>query len=345
MINNLIWFSLLSFLFNIFRIEKNRAELFFVCSVLFFLIAGKDQALTVYVCLGIVAGLVAKILPLIRNKIFYSFIPLMFSAFFIIWSRFDKNVAVLGFSYIVLGVAADLHVSQKFAFINARRISDQWFNLLSFPRILVGPIVSLVHLEEPDRLRGLKRILLGIFKSLGLLSFFRFYVSTPQIADAAMSGQGVLSFLKLGLWHYLDLYLEFSGAIDLVVGIFNLWGFRISENFDKPYLSTSITDFWRRWHMTLGGWIKSFIYIPLGGNRMGLVRQVGAISIAMSLCGLWHGFTVNFFAWGLLQGLGLAIEKVFKAKLPQYRIKNTIVCWILTQLFVTASWVVFFAYK
>src|SRR5690606_35933448 len=120
---------------------------------------------------------------------------------------------------------------------------------------------------------------------------------------------GPLDYLWFGGWNYVNLYLEFSGACELVAAAFWLFGFGCPLNFDRPYLSLSVTEFWKRWHITLGRWIRDFVYIAMGGNRVGQVRLMFNLMMAMVLSGLWHGLRLNYLFWGALQGAFLCVER------------------------------------
>ncbi|MGM9681174.1 MAG: MBOAT family O-acyltransferase, partial [Eubacteriales bacterium] len=110
------------------------------------------------------------------------------------------------------------------------------------------------------------------------------------------------------------IYFDFSGYSDMAIGMGRMFGFHFPENFDYPYISGSVTEFWRRWHMTLSGWFRDYVYIPLGGNRKGLPRQIVNLLIVWMLTGLWHGAAWNFLLWGLLYGVLLILEKLFLLK-------------------------------
>jgi alginate O-acetyltransferase complex protein AlgI len=147
----------------------------------------------------------------------------------------------------------------------------------------------------------------------------------------------------------LQLYLDFSGYVDIARGSALLFGLVLPENFDFPYFSTSIADFWRRWHMTLGDWLRNYLYFPLGGSRRGLVRTCINLIIVMLIAGIWHGAALGFLVWGLLHGFALAIHRltdVVSDRTPVLKLfwqspPGTLVAWLLTQLMVFFSWIWF----
>ena len=147
-----------------------------------------------------------------------------------------------------------------------------------------------------------------------------------------LSWVGIIAFA-------LQIYFDFSGYSDMAIGLANIFGMDFDENFNYPYISKSITEFWRRWHITLGSWFRDYIYIPLGGNRKGFPKQIRNILIVWFLTGLWHGASWNFVIWGLFFGIILIIEKIVLLKLLE-KIPKWIAN-IYTMFIVLISWVIF----
>lgn len=137
----------------------------------------------------------------------------------------------------------------------------------------------------------------------------------------------------------LQIYFDFSGYSDMAIGLANIFGMDFDENFNYPYISKSITEFWRRWHMTLGSWFRDYIYIPLGGNRKGFPKQIRNILIVWFLTGAWHGASWNFILWGLFFGIILIIEKLVLLKVLEKLPK--ILDHIYAIFLVLVSWVIF----
>jgi alginate O-acetyltransferase complex protein AlgI len=138
------------------------------------------------------------------------------------------------------------------------------------------------------------------------------------------------------------IYYDFAGYSDMAIGLAQMLNLTIPENFDRPYFSTSLQDFWRRWHMSLSSWIRDYVYIPLGGNRR---HRVANLLAAMFLCGLWHGAAWNFALWGLYHGLGLGLENVIAHRRPQWFEDHrawTPLRWLACYGFVTYGWLLFF---
>ena len=183
-----------------------------------------------------------------------------------------------------------------------------------FPQLIAGPIVrytevarELEHREHrwEDFCLGLRRFLFGLGKKVLLANQF------GALTEAfRASGQASVLYVWLyALAFTLQIYFDFSGYSDMAIGLGRMLGFRFPENFDYPYLSASVTEFWRRWHMTLGGWFRDYVYIPMGGNRVGRLRWVFNILTVWMLTGLWHGASWNFVVWGLLFAALLLLEK------------------------------------
>ncbi len=183
-----------------------------------------------------------------------------------------------------------------------------------FPQLAAGPITRFSDFapqlrgrgrSSEDLALGLRRFILGLGKKLILAS------ACARLADAAFREGTALSLplAWLGAVGYLlQIYLDFSGYSDMAIGLGRLFGFRTPENFDHPYIAVSITDFWRRWHISLSLWFRDYVYIPLGGNRKGKARAALNKLIVFALCGLWHGAAWTFVLWGAWHGLLSALE-------------------------------------
>ena len=183
-----------------------------------------------------------------------------------------------------------------------------------FPQLIAGPIVrysdiarqleSRTHSRE-DFFLGLRRFLVGLGKKVILADNFALLMKLFRESDE----KSVLFYWLYALAFLFNIYFDFSGYSDMAIGLGRIFGFRFPENFNYPYLSRSVTEFWRRWHMTLGSWFRDYVYIPMGGNRVSRSRWVFNILTVWMLTGLWHGAAWNFVAWGLFFGIMLMIEK------------------------------------
>ena len=194
-----------------------------------------------------------------------------------------------------------------------------------FPQLIAGPIVRYTDVAKELNTRqhswegaylGLRRFILGLAKKVLLANQLG---ALTEVFRQSVE-KSVLFYWMYAIAFTLHIYFDFSGYSDMAIGLGRLFGFRFPENFDYPYLSKSVTEFWRRWHMTLGGWFRDYIYIPLGGNRVSKGRWVVNILIVWALTGLWHGAAWNFVLWGLLYAVFLLVEKRFPVteKLPSF---------------------------
>ena len=188
-----------------------------------------------------------------------------------------------------------------------------------FPQLIAGPIVRYTDISQELRSRkhtldhlylGIRRFVFGLAKKVLIAD------AMGRLCDIFRDSEASVVFY----WLYavavsLQIYFDFSGYSDMAIGLGRIFGFSFPENFDYPFVSGSITEFWRRWHMTLGGWFRDYLYIPLGGNRVGKLRWVVNIAIVWAATGLWHGAAWTFILWGLMFGILLILEKLFLLKL------------------------------
>ena len=214
-----------------------------------------------------------------------------------------------------------------------------------FPQLIAGPIVR--YRDVDDQLcgrrenidqfaRGVRFFLLGLAKKVLLANpMGSLWDSLRETPDGGILGSwvGVIAFS-------FQIYFDFSGYSDMARGLGNMFGFEFLENFNFPYISSSITEFWRRWHMSLGTWFKEYVYIPLGGNRKGKGRTVLNLLIVWLLTGLWHGASWNFVLWGLYFGVILIIEKLFLLKILE-RIPK-VFSHVYALFLIVFGWVIFY---
>ena len=212
-----------------------------------------------------------------------------------------------------------------------------------FPQLIAGPIVRYRDVAEmlesrrenlPQFSRGVQRFVVGLSKKVLLANTFGSAWNALQVTTGTAAAW-------LGLLCYtLQIYFDFSGYSDMAIGLGQLFGFTFLENFNYPYISASITEFWRRWHISLSTWFKEYVYIPLGGNRKGLARQIFNILVVWLLTGLWHGASWNFVLWGGYYAALLILEKcwLLKAgeKLP------LLLRRMLTMVLVMLGWALFY---
>ena len=197
------------------------------------------------------------------------------------------------------------------------KVQNNYFLLLLyvslFPQLIAGPIVRYQTIEKEITKRkvsyddisyGLERFILGLAKKLIIAN------QMGKLADIAFSGNFSCTVSWLGAIAYMfQIYFDFSAYSDMAIGLGRIFGFHFLENFNFPYMAKSITDFWRRWHISLSTWFRDYIYIPLGGNRKGIKRQIINMSVVWLLTGFWHGASWNFIMWGLYYLIFLILEK------------------------------------
>ena len=188
-----------------------------------------------------------------------------------------------------------------------------------FPQLIAGPIVrysdiaqQLEHRSHSTALaaEGVRRFLIGLGKKILIANQLGELCSVFRASDE----KSVLFYWLYAVAFALHIYFDFSGYSDMAIGLGKVFGFRFLENFNYPYISASITEFWRRWHMSLGTWFRDYVYIPLGGNRVGRARQLLNILVVWMLTGFWHGAAWNFVVWGLMFAVLLIMEKLWLLK-------------------------------
>ena len=212
-----------------------------------------------------------------------------------------------------------------------------------FPQLIAGPIVRYKDVQREldsrtetleDFTHGLSRFVFGLAKKALLANRCGALFTQLQNQELSMS----LAWLGAVLFAF-QIYFDFSGYSDMAIGLGRIFGFRFLENFNDPYAAVSVTDFWRRWHISLGTWFREYVYIPLGGNRRGRGRQLINLSVVWLLTGLWHGASWNFVIWGAFFGLLLILEKCVLLKLLDRA--PTIFGRVYTLFCVLVSWVIF----
>ena len=224
-----------------------------------------------------------------------------------------------------------------------RNLIDLGTYIAMFPQLIAGPIVRYADIEPQLRERrstpemiaaGAQRFVLGLAKKVLIANVLYQLITTYK----ATTEPSVLFGWMYAVAYLLHIYFDFSGYSDMAIGLGKIFGFTFAENFNYPYISRSITEFWRRWHMSLGSWFRDYVYIPMGGNRVPPLRRYFNILVVWMLTGLWHGADWNFVLWGLYFAVFLMLEKAFLLKPLQ---KLPVISHIYTLLLVTVSFVLF----
>ena len=224
-----------------------------------------------------------------------------------------------------------------------KRLIDFGTYISMFPQLIAGPIVRYrdIALQLNKREHSLEKVALGIRRFIFGLSKKVLLANTlGELCTIflASNERCVLYYWLYALSFSLHIYFDFSGYSDMAIGLGKIFGFNFPENFNYPYLSSSISEFWRRWHMTLGSWFRDYVYIPLGGNRVGKTRWLFHIFVVWLLTGLWHGAAWNFILWGLMFALLLILEKIW---LMKYLKKHRIFSHAYVLIAVMISFVIF----
>ena len=212
-----------------------------------------------------------------------------------------------------------------------------------FPQLIAGPIVKYHDVEEQIEhrritldgvARGFRRFCFGLAKKVLIANTLG--AVADAVFDASLSDVNIAVAWIGALAYVAQIYFDFSGYSDMAIGLARMFGFTYKENFNYPYVSTSVKEFWRRWHISLSTWLREYLYFPLGGNRKGRPRAVANKIVVFFCCGLWHGAAWTFVVWGLLHGFFLLLEEYLPIrKLPKP------VGWLYTMLVVTFTFVLF----
>ena len=288
-----------------------------------------------------------------------------YTNFFVEIANSIVGAGFLDFQNIFLPVGISFFVFQSMSYTidvyrGAIKPLDRWidyiFYLSFFPQLVAGPIVRakdfIPQIRKPvevtQRMFGMAigLIIIGLIKK-AIISDYISLNFVDRIFDepALYSGFECL----MGIYGYaLQIYCDFSGYSDMAIGIALLLGFRFPKNFDAPYKSATITEFWRRWHISLSSWLRDYLYISLGGNRKGKLRTYLNLLLTMVLGGLWHGAAVRFVLWGALHGVALAVHKMWMAIIPWAKPKGEdmnpvvrIFGWVITFNVVCLGWLLF----
>ncbi len=218
-----------------------------------------------------------------------------------------------------------------------------------FPRFTSGPLQTgkdffeqlykRPNITKKNMSEGIQIYCFGLFKKLVLADRLTIFINEVYATPNVFSGASIW----LAIFSYsLLIYFDFSGYSDMSIGIGKMLGFDLPANFNMPYLSQNVTEFWHRWHISLSSWIRNYIYIPLGGNRKGCFHQKVNLLIAMTLCGLWHGVAFHFVLWGFFHGIALIVhKKIMQTRRGEKTMIKKIFCILSTFLFTSLMWVLF----
>ena len=262
----------------------------------------------------------------------------------IAWTSVILPIGISFFTFQKISYVIDVYRGKSRALVN---IIDFALYIAMFPQLIAGPIVRFSHIRSQLKGRneswdyfymGVMRFCWGLAKkviianSCGRIANVIFGLDL-ELLDTKVAWLGAIAYT-------LQIYFDFSAYSDMAIGIGLLFGFIFPENFNRPYSALSITDFWRRWHMTLSRWFRDYLYIPLGGNRRGTARTCVNMAVVCVMCGLWHGANWTFLFWGMYHGAFLVLERVtgMRDVAPE---NHRVVRRAITLLIVTVGWVFF----
>lgn len=297
------------------------------------------------------AGIVLSLVALGLFKYFGFFVDSFAKAFGLQPSIGIQIILPLGISFFVfsaIGYLVDVSRGKQ----KALGFGNVLFYLVYFPKFVSGPIISSTgFFEQISRRRrvgyksfetGIWIFVVGLFKKAVLADRLSVFVgqvyATPKVFGSLTLALAVLTYS-------LELFLDFSGYSDMAVGISKILGIELPRNFNLPYISHNVTEFWKRWHMSLSKWLMNYLYIPLGGNRKGKYRMYLNLFLTMLLGGLWHGAGWNFLIWGAIHGIALVVHKVWmnkvRSKEKDHCFWTNLLSVIITFIFVSITWVFF----
>lgn len=259
--------------------------------------------------------------------------------------------------HVVMPIGISFYIFQSMSYlIDVYRrdcnLQKNFFNLTLyvtlFPQMIAGPIVKYHDVESqilcrrssvPEFAEGLRRFIMGLAKKVLIANSAgvvveKIFALSPSLLPVPCLWLGALAYT-------LQLYFDFSGYSDMAIGLGRMFGFRFLENFNYPYISKSITEFWRRWHISLSTWFKEYLYISLGGNRCGALRTYGNLFVVFVATGIWHGASWNFIFWGLWHGFFIILEKFFNWHKREKGLFLSFVSHVYTILVFMIGWVMF----
>lgn len=280
-----------------------------------------------------------------KRIIFFGSVALIIGmlAFFKYAGFMSMPIGVSFFTFSLISYLADVYMKKAEVEHN---IINYLLYVTYFPKLISGPIVQYhtfrksldsMQMTKIKFAHGCQQFILGLVKKV---------LIADVIAKAFSSMSSIHSMSVLGSWlmvifYALQLYFDFSGYSDMAIGLSYMFGMPMEDNFNEPYASQSISDFWRRWHISLGHFFRDYVYIPLGGNRCSTMRQIFNLTVVWLLTGIWHGNTICFLVWGLYHGFFIILEKFVYGK----GLKKLHVFWrvIYTDFLVFIGWIFFFS--
>ncbi|MDI9216992.1 MBOAT family O-acyltransferase [Clostridium tertium] len=369
-----LWVFLPAVLIIYYFIDKKYKNLVLLISSLIFYSFGEPKYILLMV-LSIIINYIFGILVdreenLLKRKLILAlsvFINLAILGYFKYFNFFTEslnklfNSEIIALKEIILPIGISFYTFQALSYVvdvyrgkgveGGTKVQKNIFDLALyisfFPQLIAGPIVKYYDIEAQLRNRdesltrityGIKRFIFGLSKKVLISNVMA--STADSIFKLPIDGVGTpLAWLGL-ITYTLQIYYDFSGYSDMAIGLGEIFGFTFMENFNYPYISKSIKEFWRRWHISLSTWFKEYLYIPLGGNRKGKYRTYVNLFIVFLATGLWHGASFNFILWGMIHGFFIVIERMFLGKILDKN-KFKLLNHIYTLFVVMIAWVFF----
>lgn len=356
---NFLYYFLPTVLILYFIVPKKYKNLLLLISSLLFYFYGEPKYIILMIIEIVLAYFEARLIEKYKSKeifIFSIFIHVLllcifkYTNFLItnINGIFNTNISLLN---IVLPIGISFYTFQIISYLvdvykGKLKAQKNFISLATyvslFPQLIAGPIVryETINKELDNRKQtfndfssGISRFIIGLSKKVLIANILGELCNIFILS----SEKTILFYWIYGISYSLQIYFDFSAYSDMAIGLGRMFGFHFMENFDYPYISKSITEFWRRWHISLSSWFKDYVYIPLGGSRKGTLKLVRNILIVWFLTGIWHGAAYNFILWGLFIGVFLVIEKLwlskYISKLPKF-LRNIYVLFIIMISFI-----------
>ncbi|MGN0734464.1 MAG: MBOAT family O-acyltransferase [Anaerovoracaceae bacterium] len=302
-----------------FIVPKKMANSVLLLASLFFYGYGEPKMLPVMVVTIIAAWALGLAVPKNRNCFYLS---AAICLGLLVWFKggFAGSALPAGISFYTFQILSYTIDLRRGNISPQKNLRDFAMYVSMFPQLIAGPIVVYSTVEDKldplkrktsaeDIYEGSCRFVFGLAKKVLLANNLGQFVSIFQ--STATDDRTVIFYWAYALAFSMQIYFDFSGYSDMAIGLGRIFGFSFPENFNYPFISKSITEFWRRWHMTLGGWFREYVYIPLGGNRVSRGRWIFNIFVVWALTGLWHGVQWTFLVWGLYFGVLLMAEKLW----------------------------------
>lgn len=277
---------------------------------------------------------------------YYSFVASLLEEWFSVSIGMRPTWALLGVSFITFSsISYIIDIYRQDA--PAGSLLDAALYLTFFPKVVSGPIVLWKDFKNfmskrtfgtEQFIYGINRMIIGLGKKVILADTLG--AVAADIQSQVGYGIDVPTAWGCVFLYFLQIYYDFSGYSDTALGLSAMFGFNLKENFSFPYISTSITEFWRRWHISLGTWFREYIYFPLGGNRKGFYRTLVNLFIVFLVTGIWHGSGWGYLCWGIMHGICVVVERCIREKKFYQRIPK-VIKWAVTMFIVMMGWQVF----